>query len=164
MLGGITTTDLYFHQNVSAYSCMVGCDSSPYLQQASSYFVADTYYWTVEIVGGPNGGEIVNNGSFFLPNDSTFIGPRVNPQIGDIIVPLGQNMNTGATDHIQQDQILKVTMWSGTASSMCAVKTDNFKVLQALPSPTPTVTSTEELEIFTPTSTPTTTPGPCFDC
>jgi hypothetical protein len=156
MSGGITTTDLYFHQNVATYDCMYGCDSSPYLQQASSYFVAGTYYWSVEIVGGPNGGTIINNGSFFLPNNSTYIGPRASPQTGDIIVPLGLNMNTGAAGFIQAGQVVKTTMWSGNPSSSCAAKTDNFKVLAAYPSPTPTATKSPTATV-SPTTTKTLT-------
>jgi PKD repeat protein len=160
MPGGITTTDLYFYQSVVAtYGCMAGCDSSPYLQQAGSYFVAGTYYWTVEIVGGANNGDIVNSGSIFLPNNSTYIGPRPNPQTGDIIVPLGLGMSQANGAKFNSGQVVKVTMWSGTESSACVAQTNNFKVDEAFPSPTPTGTLTPHTPTVahTPTETATIT-------
>jgi hypothetical protein len=152
MSGGITTTDLLFHQNVAEYDCMYGCVSSPYLKQASSYFVAGTYHWNVVTHSG-NGTEI-NSGSFFVPDDSTFIGPRASPQTGDIIIPLGLNMyNTGA---IGQDEVVKVTMWGETNNGVCVAKTDNFKVFTAFASPTPTPTpSGTATSTKTPTGTST---------
>ena len=158
MSGGITTTDLDFHQNVSTYDCMYGCISSPYLKQANSDFLKGDYYWTVEIVGGPDGGELINNGQFQLPNDSTFIGPRAAPQAGDIIVPLGLNMY--GAGFIQQGQVVKVTMYQVSSNGhQCVAKTDNFKVLQAYPSPTPTATKSPTGTV-TPTSTSTITLTP----
>jgi hypothetical protein len=156
MSGGITTTDLFFHQNVNEYGCLYGCESSPYLQQASSYFVAGTYYWTVEIIGGIYNKDVINNGSFFLPNNSTYIGPRASPQSGDVIVPLGLNwydtykLGAGGGE-------LKVTVWSGNPNSSCAAKTDNIKVESDFPSPTPTATKSPTATV-SPTATKTLTP------
>src|SRR6187551_3427102 len=63
MVDGITTSDLAY-QTPLTYGCLDGCASSPYLKQAASSFLAGDYYWTVEIVGGPSGGTLVNNGHF----------------------------------------------------------------------------------------------------
>jgi hypothetical protein len=154
MSGGITTTDLFLHQNVVAYDCMYGCNASPHLQQAGSFFVAGTYYWKVETVGSTS--VQINNGSFFLPNNSTYIGPRANPQPGDIVVPLGRGMYNMSS--IQQNQVVKVTMWAGTESVSCAAKTDNFKVLESFASPMPTITRTSTATAtVTATVTPTIT-------
>ncbi len=153
-MGGITTTDLYYNQNVAKYDCTYGCDSAPYLKQANSYFLAGTYYWSLEIVGGPDGGKLINNGSFFLPNDTTFIGPRANPQVGDVLIPLGLNMyNIGS---VQLNQVVKATMWQEVNGQVCAAKTDNFKFWRGLLIPTNTMAPTNT-ETSTATITPTLT-------
>ncbi len=165
--GGITTTDWFSRQNSTNYDCLYGCSSSPYLRQANSYFLAGTYYWSVEIVNGPHAGELINNGSFFLPNDTTFVGLRANQPAGDVVIPLGWHAyNLGA---IEMKQVVKVTMWQEMNGQVCAAKTDNFKVWPGLPAPTitmsPTITEMPTLtETSTATITPTPTTTPTFSC
>ncbi len=166
--GAIFTTDLNGDpQNVNGYDCPYGCVSSPYL--ASNGLAPGQWSWRVETVGNPV--VEVNSGSAYL-NPGQQFGPP-----SGVIVPLGLNMYNIPPNYFPGE--FKVSVWQ-SGNPNCGEKHDNFKILNAAPSPTPSNTPRPTLTrtntpmwtpthtpyaTWTPTPTKTPTPSPtlCFD-